>query len=206
MNEKWFALPAARRRAVLRAGWRVFGGSSYKKASMQAIADEAGVSKSLLFHYFRNKKELYLYLWERAARATAKALDESGCYAAGDLFTALERGMAVKLELMQRAPDMGAFAMRAFYEKDPAVAPDIQQSCAGYIGRASLPWVLALDPAQFRPGLDLEMMYKDMYWAAAGYVWELQQRGRFDLAEVRAGFARLVEFWRGLYARRPEEG
>ncbi len=206
MNEKWFALPAAKRRAVLRAGWRVFGANSYKKASMQAIADEAGVSKSLLFHYFRNKRELYLYLWDRAARATEKALAESGCYDAGnDLFTALERGMHVKLGLMQRAPEMGAFAVRAFYEKDPAVAADIQKSCAKYIGQFSLPWVLALEPAQFRPGLDLEMMYKDMYWAAAGYVWELQQRGSFDLAEVRAGFARLVDFWRGLYARRPEE-
>ena len=77
MNEKWFALPAAKRRAVLRAGCRVFGAGSYKKASMQAIADEAGVSKSLLFHYFRNKKELYLYLWEQAAKVTEKALEKS---------------------------------------------------------------------------------------------------------------------------------
>lgn len=207
MNEKWFSLPAARRRAIVNAGYRVFAKSSYKKASMQAIADAAGVSKSLLFHYFHNKKELYLYLWEQAAKTTERALQQSGCYARdGDLFAALERGMAVKLGLMQRAPALGDFAMRAFYEKDPEVCADIQKSCSGYIGRFSLPWVLAMDPAQFRPGLDLEMMYKDMYWAAAGYVWELQQRGTFDMAQVRAGFARLVDFWRGLYARQPGEG
>ncbi|MBP0955070.1 MAG: TetR family transcriptional regulator [Oscillospiraceae bacterium] len=29
---------------------------------MNEIAEEAGISKSLLFYYFRNKKELYLYL------------------------------------------------------------------------------------------------------------------------------------------------
>ena len=29
---------------------------------MSEIATEAGISKSLLFHYFKNKKEFYLYL------------------------------------------------------------------------------------------------------------------------------------------------
>ena len=31
---------------------------------MSEIADEGDVSKALLFHYFINKKELYMYLWE----------------------------------------------------------------------------------------------------------------------------------------------
>ena len=35
---------------------------------MSRLADAGGVSKSLLFHYFINKKELYLYLWEHACR------------------------------------------------------------------------------------------------------------------------------------------
>ena len=35
---------------------------------MSRLADAGGVSKSLLFHYFLNKKELYLYLWEHACR------------------------------------------------------------------------------------------------------------------------------------------
>lgn len=34
---------------------------------MSEIADAAGISKSLLFHYFRNKKELYLFLWDVSA-------------------------------------------------------------------------------------------------------------------------------------------
>lgn len=207
MNEKFYALPKAKRQALVNAGCRVFAHSSYKKASMQAIADAAGVSKSLLFHYFRNKKELYLYLWEQAAQATSQALQSSGCYDKPvDLFAAMERGMEVKLDLLRTSPDLGAFAMRAFYEQDPAVCADIQKSCQAYIGQFSLPWVLAMDPAQFRPGLDLEMMYKDMYWAAAGYIWELQQRGAFDWDEVRATFHRLVEFWRTLYARPAGEG
>lgn len=29
-----------------------------------------------------------------------------------------------------------------------------------------------LDPQQFIPGLDISMMYREMYWAAEGYLWE----------------------------------
>ena len=58
MNEKFFALPQEKQQAIINAGYRVFSQKSYKNSPMSEIADEAGISKSLLFHYFRNKKEL----------------------------------------------------------------------------------------------------------------------------------------------------
>lgn len=206
MNEKFFALPPAKQQAILDAGYRVFARSSYKKAPMQQIADAAGVSKSLLFHYFRNKKELYLFLWQRAAQTTAEELHRRGCYEQKDLAAMLSLGMQVKLELMRRRPDMGAFAMRAFYESDPAVRGEIQQSCAEYIERESMPLVLGLPQVQFLPGIDPRMAYREMYWAAAGYVWELQQRGEFDWDEVRATFRQMVDFWRAAFLSTPKEG
>ena len=59
MNEKFYALPESRQQAILNAGYRVFAHNSYKNSPMSEIAGEAGISKSLLFHHFRNKKELY---------------------------------------------------------------------------------------------------------------------------------------------------
>ena len=61
MNEKFFSLPEERQRAMLNAGYRVFAHNSYKKSPMSEIADAAGISKALLFHYFGNKKGLYLF-------------------------------------------------------------------------------------------------------------------------------------------------
>jgi len=68
MNEKFFALPQERQEQIINAAYGVFSRNSYKNASMSRLADAGGVSKSLLFHYFLNKKELYLYLWEHACR------------------------------------------------------------------------------------------------------------------------------------------
>ena len=74
MNEKFFALPEEKQQRILNAGYRVFSQNSYKKSPMSEIADEAGISKSLLFHYFRNKKELYLFLWDTCAEMTIRYL------------------------------------------------------------------------------------------------------------------------------------
>lgn len=64
MNERFYTLPAEKQQAILNAGYRVFSQNSYKNSPMSEIADAAGISKSLLFHYFHNKREFYLFLWE----------------------------------------------------------------------------------------------------------------------------------------------
>ena len=62
MNDKFFSLPIEKQEAIVNAGFRVFSQNSYKKSPMSEIADAAGISKSLLFYYFHNKKEFYLFL------------------------------------------------------------------------------------------------------------------------------------------------
>ena len=68
MNKKFFELPLEKQERIIKATYMVFAHDNYKNASMSRLADAGGVSKSLLFHYFLNKKELYLYLWEHAGR------------------------------------------------------------------------------------------------------------------------------------------
>ena len=46
------------REKILRAAKKVFADMGFGKASVEAIAREANVSKSLVFWYFKNKKEL----------------------------------------------------------------------------------------------------------------------------------------------------
>lgn len=79
MNEKFFSLPDEKQHAILNAGYRVFSQNSYKKSPMSEIAGAAGISKSLLFHYFYNKKELYLFLWETCAKITRDYLKRYRC-------------------------------------------------------------------------------------------------------------------------------
>ena len=116
MNEKFFSLPKERQQAILDASYRVFAKNSYKHSPMQEIADEAGISKSLLFHYFRNKKELYVFLLDAGAKLTVEYLTRSDCYDQEDLFGAMYLGMKAKADVMRRYPEMTAFVLKAYYE------------------------------------------------------------------------------------------
>lgn len=202
MNEKFFALPEEKQEAMINAGFRVFSQNSYKKSSVREIAEAAGISKSLLFHYFRNKKELYLYLWERGAQITVEALTRSGCYHQEDLFDAMYRGVQVKMQIMRQYPDLGTFVVRAYYEKDPDVCPEIQNSVARHAAFRTNARLLNLDPERFAPGLDLEMMYQDMYWASEGYLWERLHRGEMDVDEMERDFVKFIGFWKSIYLRK----
>lgn len=202
MNEKFFSLPAAKQQAIIQAGYRVFSQNSYRNSPMSEIAADAGISKSLLFHYFRNKKELYLFLWDQCAKTTIAFLTKYDCYGQKDLFESMERGMRAKMEIIRLYPDMSCFTIRAFYEKDPEISAAIQESYHRYFNLKADQTRLNLDPAQFRPGLDIPMMYREMYWASEGYLWEVVQRDTWDIDRMEQDFQALMEFWKSIYLRK----
>ena len=205
MNEKFFSLAQEKQRAILNAGYRVFSQNSYKHSPMQEIADEAGISKALLFHYFRNKKELYLFLLDTGARTTVEYLTKCGCYEQEDLFDAMFQGMKAKVEVMRLYPEMTAFVLKAYYEKDEEVKGEVQKLIEHYGGFRANAYLVNLAPEKFRQGLDLEMMYLDMFWASEGYLWEKVQKGDFEVDDMERGFTRMLQFWKKIYLKEGEE-
>ena len=202
MNERFFSLPEEKQQAIINAGYRVFSQNSYKNSPMSEIADAAGISKSLLFHYFRNKKELYMFLWDKCAGITIEYLTKYGCYGQDGLFESMERGMRAKLEIIGIYPDMANFTIKAFYEKDPEICAAVHESYHRYFSLKAERTRLNLDPEQFIPGLDIPMMYREMYWAAEGYLWEMVQRGEVDIGRMERDFTALMNFWKSVYLRK----
>ncbi len=202
MNEKFYSLPAEKQEAIINAGYRVFSQNSYKNSPMSEIAEAAGISKSLLFHYFRNKKEFYLFLWDKCAKTTIEFLTRYECYGQKGLFESMEHGMRAKMEIIRLYPDMAVFTIKAFYEKDPEIYAAIQESYHRYFNLKADKTLLNLDPEQFVPGLDLPMMYREMYWASEGYLWETVQQGAVDIDRMEKDFTGLIEFWKSIYLRK----
>ena len=202
MNERFFSLPAEKQQAIINAGYRVFSQNSYKNSPMSEIAEAAGISKSLLFHYFHNKKELYMFLWDKCAEITIEFLTKYNCYGQKNLFESMERGMRAKMEIIRLYPDMASFTIRAFYEKDTEISAAVQESYHKYFNLKADKTLLNMNPEQFIEGLDIPMMYREMYWASEGYLWEMVQRGNVDIDEMEKGFLKLMNFWKSIYLRK----
>ena len=115
-----------------------------------------------------------------------------GCYDRTNLFDAMELGTIAKLEIMRLYPDMSIFTVKAFYEKDEEICATIQESYHRYFNLKADKTRLNLDPDQ----------YREMYWAAEGYLWEMLQQGDLDIDKVEKDFKKLIVFWKSIYQRK----
>jgi AcrR family transcriptional regulator len=67
-----------RRRQLLDAGTALFAEQAYEEISMRDVARAAGVSKPLLYHYFRSKTELFKAALAESAAELQAAIEPSG--------------------------------------------------------------------------------------------------------------------------------
>ncbi|MDQ2758876.1 MAG: TetR/AcrR family transcriptional regulator [Actinomycetota bacterium] len=67
-----------RRRLLIEAGSAVFAEHAFEEISMRQIADAAGISKSLLYHYFPSKSELFKAAVKAHAQELQKLIEPTG--------------------------------------------------------------------------------------------------------------------------------
>lgn len=92
MNEKFFELPKEKQLRIINAGMDVFGKYEYKRAITDDIAARAGISKGLLFHYFHNKRDLYMYLYSYCFEVMKTLVVDDTFSKITDFFELLEYG------------------------------------------------------------------------------------------------------------------
>lgn len=169
MNDKFFKLPLEKQRRIINTAYKVFSENSYKKAPMSEIADESGISKSLLFHYFTNKKELYMYLWANAIEVTKKAVTEYKTLETDDFFEMLKRSLLSKCSLMRDYPHLYAFSLRAYYETAPEIQNSIQENYNNVSKASKMTVFEKIDISKFRKDIDIKTMYAEIFYAVDGY-------------------------------------
>jgi AcrR family transcriptional regulator len=133
----------ARREQLLDLGVRMLATRSLEELSIELLAEEAGVSRGLLYHYFRNKHEFHHAVVRRAADEVIEVT------APRDVGTPLER-LAGSLEAyvdyvsanyagycsLVRGAASGNEALREVYEETRAALTDRIFETAGEAGMA----------------------------------------------------------------------
>ena len=201
MNDKFNSLSDERQKMIINGAMKCFSIHGYEKASMADIAKEAGVSKALLFHYFETKKKLFLYLWNLTAEKTRESLVASDVEGDKDFFSAMEKGLKAKMDLARSWPWMAIFAVKAWYEDDPEVSPDITKSTDPYSKVTGETLRLLYPDTDFRDDLDIGVMYKDMYYMSEGYLWHEMQRGKIDPNKMEEEYMAFIKLWRKAYLK-----
>ena len=187
MNEKFFSLPEARQDLIRSSAMIEFGDNTFKKTSADSIAKRAGVSKGLLFHYFKDKRELYLYLFQYALDVCIGKYDYWVDYfQETDFFLALEKGYRIKMDLVRRYPGLFRFVMRAYYERDSVLTPKLREKLDSVLERTTEDFLARMDLHKFKPGADPRQVIRMLTLVSEGM---LAETGAMTAAEINALFA-----------------
>lgn len=127
MNQAYFQLPLDKQRNLLNSGYKLFALYPYKKASMSAIASEADISKSLLFYYFKDKKEYYLFLFNTAIDFLDEQKEEGINKQMNNFFQLINKTVERRMKMIHDYPYLYKFITRAYYESLEEIKPEIDK-------------------------------------------------------------------------------
>ncbi|MBR4345825.1 MAG: TetR/AcrR family transcriptional regulator [Oscillospiraceae bacterium] len=198
MNNSFLSLPDDRRTSVINAALRVFSRYGYRKSPMNEIAEEARISKSLLFYYFRNKKELYLYLLKYCADVKKQRIAERSCMDA-DFFEAFAQSLKAVTDMLRSYPECVMFELKAYFDREAEVQAEVSEFIGSYSDFACQAAHIGIAPEQFTEGTDLAMMYRTIYLACEGYLFEKIRNGCLDADDMDMI---MIEHWKQIYLRK----
>lgn len=119
------AVRARNERDILEAAERIFARFGYRGASVQAIAEEAGLPKSNVLYYMGSKRGLYIRLLERMMARWNALLDDISVE--DDPAEVLEAFIRSKMQLSRRHPE----GSRLFAAEILGGAPFLQEYLCG---------------------------------------------------------------------------
>lgn len=121
---KGVRLPRTERRAqLLDAAQQVFAANGYHSAAMDDIAEQAGVSKPVLYQHFPGKLDLYIALLESHVDALVRAVEEA-LGSTTDNKQRVHNAVGAFFDFVNG--DVGAFRM--VFESDLRGEPDVQRA------------------------------------------------------------------------------
>lgn len=204
MNNKFFSIPSEKQQRIINAAYIVFSQNSYKKSPMSEVAKKGGISKALLFHYFTNKKDLYLYLWNYAVDITRKSMLQYMVLETDDFFEILKRGLMAKCQFMREYPYIFEFALKAYYEQLPEISESIRTSYhdISFISKKKV--LEKADFSNFRKDINYDVMYDEIFYAVDGYMLNKYRYERIIPDEIERETDELITFWKTVYTKSRE--
>lgn len=172
--ESFENLEESKKQIIIDAGFKVFGEDGFKKASVEQIVAEAGISKGSLFYYFGSKKNYYLYLYEYCTHKMKQLIDDPGddglpAYLnKTDFFERLEHVQMLKRICAMKYPHMFTFMKRTITETSPEVRSEIQAYNQLITKERTTDFYYNLDHDKFKEGIDPRMVLQLLTWVSEG--------------------------------------
>lgn len=169
MVSKFLNLDSEKQNRILNAAINEFAEKGYENASTNEIVKEAGISKGLLFHYFKNKKQLFLFLYDYCIDVSMTEFYKKIDLKERDFFVRLRQIHLIKAELLNKYPKMLKFIESANMEKSIDIENDLNAINKEELESASKRVFDGIDLSKFRDGIDIEKAINVVIWSFQGF-------------------------------------
>lgn len=106
-----------KRDRIINSALEEFSMNKFEKASTNNVVKKAGISKGLLYHYFKSKKNLYEYLEVFVIETMINAILKEIDWEESDLLIRIKQIVLIKLKVSVQYPRLIAFSKIMYEQK-----------------------------------------------------------------------------------------
>ncbi|TWD99571.1 TetR family transcriptional regulator [Neobacillus bataviensis] len=164
MFAKFLNLNTDKQDRIINAAINEFAQKGYDKASTNEIVKEAEISKGLLFHYFKNKKQMFLFLFDHCIQIITDDFYKKVDLTETDFFKRIRKAVLIKMDLLAKYPDIFKFIEEAYMDDAVDIKVEIEKKVKELneinIGRI----YEGIDFSKFRDDIDIQKILKIITW------------------------------------------
>lgn len=160
MFAKFLKLDSEKQDRIVKAVMKEFAQKGYDRASTNEMVKEAGISKGLLFHYFKNKKQLYLFLVDYCYDMIVDEFYKKVDLSEPDFFKRVREAIHIKMEMLIQYPDIFKFMEEAFLEDAADIKQEMEKKKREMTDINLGKFFEGIDYSKFRTDVDLKIVLK----------------------------------------------
>lgn len=194
MFSKFLSLESDRQNAIMNAALREFASKGFDAASTNVIAKESRISKPLMFHYVKNKKDFFLFLYDYCLDILDREYFDQIDVKEKDIFERLRQTCLFKIQVIQKYPWIYDFIRVAVLTDSEVVKDDLKKRRKMVETNSFERFYGDIDTSSFRSELDIDKAKKLIFWAVGGYAGEILEQFQckdapvYDFEKIRKEF------------------
>jgi AcrR family transcriptional regulator len=184
--EKFLNLDKEKQERILNAAMKEFAQKGFNSASTNEIVKESNIGKGMLFHYFKSKKDLFLYLYDYTLGVLMNELYGKIDVCEGDIFKRIRQFLSIKYVLVGKHPDMFNFIKAANFEAAEEVKEYIDAKNNEHQQYSYRKVLENIDTSKFKDNIDINRAINVTLWTLEHISEQEQEKSKtLSLAELK---------------------
>ncbi|MFZ5353802.1 MAG: TetR/AcrR family transcriptional regulator [Bacillota bacterium] len=161
-------LSEEKRSKIIDCALAEFAEKGYEQASTNNIVKEAGISKGILFHYFKTKKDLYKYLLFYSIDIMYTKMIKMMDFKSNDYFERMLEVSAIKMSIQIEYPEIYSMVVDMYRSNQQDIIQEIVARYMPLLGEYFQKLNAGIDMTKFREGTDINRLNEIITWIAEG--------------------------------------